>query len=283
MCSGAAMPPDSGSGGAQGASSSSSAPPQGPFAQALAWGSSYFDGLLMSYHGCCCSTDPRSDTQGKCGDLVVMSDWDTDEHQRNSIGYRGQFHEPVPCKALEPGSPPPASSSARADSSWLKTPRAAVGGSTSSGYPSRCSESPGALDCGVPVESDEGTTDAAMREAMALRELMKRFVQEMVHGRNFPVVIGEGKTEPCKLTLTPNLLYLQLEAAGVTHDIPLRNVKDVCPGRLTSSQLAPVELDELCNTLVLRNNECVTFRFDGLKERDEFTKCVKVLALALDQ
>merc|ERR1740121_2439033 len=123
----------------------------------------------------------------------------------------------------------------------------------------------------------------ALHELPQGHGLAKGFVQEMVHGRHFPVVIGEGRTEPSKLTLTPNLLYLQLEAAGVTHDIPLRNVKDVCPGMLSSSRLAPVELDELCNTLVLRNNECVTFRFATLKERDEFTKCVKVLALALDQ
>lgn len=112
---------------------------------------------------------------------------------------------------------------------------------------------------------------------------MKRFVQEMVHGRQLSVVIGEGRTEPCKLTLTPNLMYLQLEASGVTHDIPLRNVKDICPGKLPSSKLVPIELDDLDDTLVLRNNECVTFRLGSLAERDEFTKCLNVLASALDQ
>merc|ERR1719499_1727486 len=115
---------------------------------------------------------------------------------------------------------------------------------------------------------------------MALRELMKRFVQEMVQGQTFAVVIGEGNTEMCKLHLTPNLLYLQLDAGGVLHDIPLRNVKDVCTGRL-DAKMVPIELDDLCSTVVLRNNECVTFRFPNLKERDSFTKCVKILALAL--
>mmetsp|Transcript_150170 Transcript_150170/g.482647 ORF Transcript_150170/g.482647 Transcript_150170/m.482647 type:complete len:263 (+) Transcript_150170:111-899(+) len=259
--------------------------------QALAWGSSYVDGLVAYHAGCCCSTDPRSDSQGgqKCGDLVVMSDWDTDEHLRHSVGYAGNFHEPTACRAMEPGSPalPGGAAFGASPERWDTTPRGAVpqtpraasagrGGDRGSPSPLGYSSPPGR-------DPDEGSSDAAAREAMALRDLMKKFVQEMVHGRQLPVVIGEGRTESCKLTLTPNLLYLQLEAAGVTHDIPLRNVKDVCPGRLTSSRLVPVELDDLCNTLVLRNNECVTFRLSNMRERDEFTKCVKVLALALDQ
>merc|ERR1712216_104879 len=97
---------------------------------------------------------------------------------------------------------------------------------------------------------------------------------------DYLVVVGNGQTDFCRLQLTPNLQYLQLEAAGVTHDIPLKTVKDVCPGLLSGNTFAPSQLDELCTTVVLRNNECVTFRLANLRERDDFTKCVKVLALA---
>lgn len=254
--------------------------------QALNGAGSYLDNLLLSYQGCCCSSaDPQ-----KGADLVVSSDWDTDERQRHAVGYVGNIHEPTACRAMEPGSPPGRCASPDADgrgasprapraAQSAQTPRAAAGAL----WPLRQSP-PSPLGCGLSDrDPDEGSSDAAVREAMQLRDMMKQFVQEMVHGRRLPVVIGEGRTESCKLTLTPNLLYLQLDAAGVTHDIPLRNVKDVCPGRLTSSRLVPIELDDLCNTLVLRNNECVTFRLGSIKERDEFTKCVKVLALALDQ
>mmetsp|Transcript_83138 Transcript_83138/g.174048 ORF Transcript_83138/g.174048 Transcript_83138/m.174048 type:complete len:259 (-) Transcript_83138:20-796(-) len=256
--------------------------------EAFSWGASYLESLLVSYRGCCCSSDSRNEVQTqRCGDLVVMSDWDTDEHLRQSVGYAGNFHEPSACNAMEPGSSPVASygASTGSPSAWRSPQRPPQTPRVAAKVQPPSYESPSPIGCGLSPDRDpdEGSSTAAAREALALRELMKRFVQEMVHGRELSVVIGEGRTELCKLTLTPNLLYLQLEAAGVTHDIALRNVKDVCPGKLTSSRLVPVELDDLCNTLVLRNNECVTFRFDDLKGRDEFTKCVKVLALALDQ
>jgi len=121
------------------------------------------------------------------------------------------------------------------------------------------------------------------REVLQLREMMKRFVQEMVQGRALRVVVGEGCTEPCTLALAHNLMSLQLTAAGTTHEIPLKTIKDVCPGKMSASKFAPVHLDDLCDTLVLRNNECVSLKFNTLKERDDFTKCMKVLSLALEQ
>mmetsp|Transcript_106215 Transcript_106215/g.307405 ORF Transcript_106215/g.307405 Transcript_106215/m.307405 type:complete len:258 (+) Transcript_106215:54-827(+) len=254
--------------------------------QALAWGSNYVDGLLFSYRGCCCSGEVHADAQGatKCGDVVVMSEWDTDERARNAIGYTGHLSDPkaATLAGFSSASASPCSADGARDPhsrNSPQTPRAAAKSSRST-Y-----ESSSPLGCGVPADRDpdEGSSTAAARETLVLRELMKRFVQEMVHGRELPVVIGDGGKEPCKLTLTPNLMFLQLEASGVTHDIPLRNVKDICPGKLQSSKLVPIELDDLCDTLVLRNNECVTFRLSSIKERDEFTKCLKVLALALDQ
>mmetsp|Transcript_32108 Transcript_32108/g.92276 ORF Transcript_32108/g.92276 Transcript_32108/m.92276 type:complete len:208 (+) Transcript_32108:63-686(+) len=135
---------------------------------------------------------------------------------------------------------------------------------------------------GQPAQA-ESSDDAGAQEALQLRELMKSFVQGMIRGRAFRVVVEEGQTDPCKLSLARNLMHLSLEIDGSTHDIPLGNVKDVCLGNKLSNRFAPVNLDELCSTLVLRNNECVSFRLSSIKERDDFTKCVKVLALALDR
>jgi len=129
---------------------------------------------------------------------------------------------------------------------------------------------------------DEGSTDAC-NEVVALRDLMKRFVREMVQGKEHHVVIEGGQTAPCVLSLTQNLMCLRLEAGGVNHDIPLKNVKDVCSGKLMGHSAAPIELDRLCSTMVLRNNTCVTFRLRSVAERDDFTKCIKVLALTIEQ
>lgn len=123
---------------------------------------------------------------------------------------------------------------------------------------------------------------AASQEAVALRELMRRFVHDMLRGRQILVAVEGGVTELCRLSLAPNLHYLQLTLRGAAHDIPMKTVKDICPGELTADIAAPVAVDRLCTTLVLQNNECVTFRFETLLERDEFTKCVQVISMALD-
>merc|ERR1740121_479942 len=112
--------------------------------------------------------------------------------------------------------------------------------------------------------------------------MMKRFVQDMIRGKQYQVVVEKGQTESCTLLLTPNLQYIQLETCGTAHSIPLKNIKDICPGRLLENRFTPISLDDLCSTVVLRNNECVTFRLRNIRERDDFTRCLKVLSLALE-
>jgi len=132
------------------------------------------------------------------------------------------------------------------------------------------------------IEVSQLSEDADGDEVMSLRRLMKRFVQELVRGQANSVVVGDGSTEPCKLFLTPNLLNLRLSigrSAGVVHEIPLKSVVNVSSGKMENT---PVQMDDLCATVRLKNRECVTFRFDDVQQRDQFARCVKVLALALE-
>mmetsp|Transcript_36764 Transcript_36764/g.64733 ORF Transcript_36764/g.64733 Transcript_36764/m.64733 type:complete len:221 (+) Transcript_36764:85-747(+) len=220
----------------------------------MSWLSASVDHFLGLYQKhCCCSPALRDDPQGKCGDVVVCTTWDTAE-DFNRLGGYGNISDPLAVR--QPG-----------------------------GEAASAAKKPGNSDLSSRASSPRGTWDgseAASQEAFALRELMKRFVQEMIRGKEYLVVVENGQTSPSKLSLTPNLQYLQLEAAGVIHDIPLRNIKDICPGKLLENRFTPILLDDLCNTLVLRNNECVTFRLNSIQERDEFTKCIKVLSLALE-
>ncbi|CAE7559450.1 RAB23 [Symbiodinium natans] len=134
----------------------------------------------------------------------------------------------------------------------------------------------------VHGELEESPRSQEEREVTTLRLLLKRFVQETVRGQSYQVLVADGSAEPCKLLLAPNLQYFQLVTDGVIHDVPLKSIKDICPGRTIQTKHTPVDLDDHCATLVLRNNECVTFRLTCIRERDEFIRCVKVLALALD-
>mmetsp|Transcript_45491 Transcript_45491/g.105467 ORF Transcript_45491/g.105467 Transcript_45491/m.105467 type:complete len:243 (+) Transcript_45491:98-826(+) len=241
----------------------------------LAQASSYIDRVIASYQKhCCCTSDPRDD-QGKSGDVVVFTDWDTREDAATLPG-RELIPEPAAIGAAAmyaAAASGKLGQSAEAPDLHGRTP-------VRDGFSNRPSpqQSPDILASqGLSESLPEGVA-----EAFELRELMKRFVQEMIRGKSYHVVVENGQTEPCVLCITTALQYLQLRAAGVTHDIPLRHVKNIVPGRLLENRFTPIHLDELCATIVLRNNECVTFRLSSLKERDDFTKCIKVLVLALE-
>merc|ERR1712113_760940 len=52
--------------------------------------------------------------------------------------------------------------------------------------------------------------EVTSNEVVQLRELMKQFVQDMIRGRSYLVVVEHGKTEACTMLLTPNLQHFQL-------------------------------------------------------------------------
>ncbi|CAK0882651.1 unnamed protein product, partial [Prorocentrum cordatum] len=133
--------------------------------------------------------------------------------------------------------------------------------------------------------ADEATEEAdfGAQEDLELREQVKHFVQETtVAGRVVDVVMEEGRVEVGCLRLTRNLRFFQLEVGGAVHEIPVTTVKDVCTGVDVGSSWAPVRLDGLCSTIVLKNEECLTFRFDSDAERDAFSRCVRIMSMALD-
>merc|ERR1712107_733571 len=148
--------------------------------------------------------------------------------------------------------------------------------------PSSTRSSPKTTPFLSPRKAAEAGSASALEEALALRELMKYFVQEMMHGKEYNLIMEDGRTEAWNLSITTALQYIKLEANGITHDILLRNIKKIVPGKLADGNFTPGALDDCCTTVVLQNNECVTFRLGSIQERDDFTKCVKVLVLALD-
>jgi len=119
-------------------------------------------------------------------------------------------------------------------------------------------------------------------QVLALRAHVREFVLDLVQGMALSVVVEAGRTEGCRLSLATTFTHFRLEAAGTGYDIPIRTVKRACPGPLAAGVGAPAHLDELCNTLILSNGECVSFRFSDLRKRDEFTKCINLLVTCTD-
>lgn len=233
---------------------------------ALEWSTSRLRDLL-GLQSCCCAEESELETGA--GDLFFLDELrQREQEDLHGAGRPDGVGEPVPLSRLAVVHRAPC---------WTLACDVHESGDASS-WP--CTRPRSTEE---PSESmRESSEEMASREIVELRELMKNFVQDLVQGRSYLVVTLDGQTQPCRLTLTTNLLCFQLEAAGVIHDIPVRNIKRVCPGELFPRDAAPVALDDLCDTLVLRNNECVTFRLGSVKERDEFTRCVQVLLLTLD-
>jgi len=191
--------------------------------------------------------------------------------------HRSSCCTPAPCGGVEDV---PALSDTVAFTDWHTAEGSGIDsiGATLSGRSALPGAGPACCQATLELPQDGGDG----QELVLLRDMMRRFVQSLLGGRIYTVVVEHGRTESCRLLLMPNLQYLQLEWGGATHDIPLKNVRDICPGKILENQFTPIPLDDLCSTLVLKNNECVTFRFPTVQERDDFTKCVKVLSLALD-
>lgn len=75
-----------------------------------------------------------------------------------------------------------------------------------------------------------GLSDEAAKESEALRLLMKRFVTEMVKGRQYSVLVESGNAEPCLVVLTPTLLALRLAMQGTVYEVPLKMISDAFSG-----------------------------------------------------
>lgn len=132
------------------------------------------------------------------------------------------------------------------------------------------------------IPSEEKQPDAALTEMRALRELLKVFVQDMVHGKSFNAVQPDGSTLACELVMTPNLATLSLHPqSGRTVEVLVKDIMQISPGCSPQKIWTSIPLDDRCNTLILRNKECITFRFDDVEARDEFTRCMKVIRLAV--
>jgi len=126
-----------------------------------------------------------------------------------------------------------------------------------------------------------GLTEVAAQESDALRELMKAFVIDMVKGRWMLVLVEGGTAEPCWMVLNPSLVFLTMTVKGASYEVDLARIHQVLSGSLGSTDRSPIPLDDYCSTVVLNNDECVTFRFPTFQARDEFTRCLAVLALAV--
>lgn len=116
---------------------------------------------------------------------------------------------------------------------------------------------------------------ARQREASRLQQAMKSFVKTMVRGQDMSVLSPDGRTRTCCCSLDRRLKSFVIELKGARRKIGLSEVAEVFHGKEPEDISTP--LDEMCCTLMLQSDECITFRFTDVPSREHFGTCLQVL------
>mmetsp|Transcript_96429 Transcript_96429/g.152513 ORF Transcript_96429/g.152513 Transcript_96429/m.152513 type:complete len:226 (-) Transcript_96429:120-797(-) len=104
------------------------------------------------------------------------------------------------------------------------------------------------------------------------KKVVKEFVKEMVKGKKIRVMKQNGQLTTCTVSLTRALDALKIKAGGQTREIGLKEIVEICCG--TEVQDIETPLDDLCATLMLASEDCITFRLEDMNARDTFIMCL---------
>mmetsp|Transcript_69257 Transcript_69257/g.166077 ORF Transcript_69257/g.166077 Transcript_69257/m.166077 type:complete len:214 (+) Transcript_69257:62-703(+) len=144
----------------------------------------------------------------------------------------------------------------------------------------------------APAEDDEVspaslgivTTDefARAQEMGKLERLLSHFVSEFFLGVFLDAVLEDGSTAECRCEMNDEVTYLEMQVGTVKKRVSFTSIQEIRSGRDLNDLVAPLPLDDLCVTLVMSGDSCVSFKFPDAASRDYFVTCMKVLRLAKD-
>mmetsp|Transcript_3879 Transcript_3879/g.7782 ORF Transcript_3879/g.7782 Transcript_3879/m.7782 type:complete len:224 (+) Transcript_3879:84-755(+) len=145
------------------------------------------------------------------------------------------------------------------------------------------------------VRSEESTISCGSKGCMNLTDeekkqelervqiLIKGFVKEVLVGLGIEVVLEDGRRVPCRFCMDCKLATVTLHVHGAVRDIPMTSIQDICSGKELRNIETTTPVDENCVTLVMGNDQCVSFHFRDVATREHFATCMKVLRLAVDE
>mmetsp|Transcript_40974 Transcript_40974/g.107627 ORF Transcript_40974/g.107627 Transcript_40974/m.107627 type:complete len:215 (+) Transcript_40974:84-728(+) len=126
------------------------------------------------------------------------------------------------------------------------------------------------------------TEDQKAREMAKLQSMIKDFVKEVLRGVYLDVVLEDGTLMSCRCTMDNKLSTVSLQVRDSVRHVCLTNIQEICSGKELRNIRTTTPLDELCVTLVMSNDQCVSFKFKDVQAREHFATCMKVLRLALE-
>jgi len=153
--------------------------------------------------------------------------------------------------------------------------------SSRSGEHKRPSSQRSTKDSGRSSSSAGSKDYDSMSESEKHREakgIIKDFVTEMVKGRAIVVVAPSGAFTDCLLGLSRELEILKIKPKwpkdAKSRRFQLADVDEILIGTDTGYSQMETPLDDFCVTLVLKSEDCVTFRMSDVEQRDTFAACL---------
>lgn len=127
----------------------------------------------------------------------------------------------------------------------------------------------------LPSDNLTSVADAAAvkQQKQQAKSLVKDFVKRMVKGQELSVMVVSGQLKTCTVSLTRKLDTLRIRTGKNKRDIALTDIDEISVGvEVPEGVMTPV--DELCATLMLSTEDCITFRLPDVNERDTFVMCL---------
>lgn len=120
------------------------------------------------------------------------------------------------------------------------------------------------------------------KQRSALQAILSRFTKDLLRGVLLEVVLDDGSHVECQCCLDTHISHLTIRAGEAVRTVSFAQVEHVCNAEEVQELRTGHEfyIDDLCATLVLRESQFVTFRFDTVLMREYFTMCLGILRMA---
>jgi len=127
--------------------------------------------------------------------------------------------------------------------------------------------------------TDEALDEVADRQqASEAKKIIKNFVKTMVKGQKMSVMT-QGGPRTCTVSLTRNLDAMKIKAGGQTRNIGLAQISEMHAGAEVPGIDTP--LDDLCVSLMLESEDCISFCMPDIEARDTFILCLDMFVSKL--
>eukprot|EP00415_Alexandrium_ostenfeldii_P002625 UN2625 len=130
---------------------------------------------------------------------------------------------------------------------------------------------------GLSEVVDEVTSKEQRQQA---KGVVKDFVKEMVKGKKMNVMTQSGQLKGCSASLNRALDTFTIKVGTQKRRIPLVDIEEIHAGA-EDIEGVDTPLDELCATLMLKSDDCITFRLGDVNARAAPPRLQAVLVRAV--